>query len=129
MFPIPVGINWFKVGAAAFVLVAFLGMGLYIKYQGAKIETLTVKLETSEINNKQLNNTILAQNASIVESNKKYEEVQTQLTEANTLNKALVKEFKVIKDEIKKKPVPATCEASLQEMIETGKKIGKSWKR
>lgn len=129
MIPIPAGINWFKVGVAIAVVVAFLGMGLYIKYQGAKIETLSTKLETSEINNKRLNMTILSQNASIIASNKQHEEVQKQLNEANGLNKALVKEFKVIKDEIKKKPVPATCEAARQEMIQTGKVIGESWKK
>lgn len=118
-----------QLGIAAVAVAVIVAMGLYIKYQGAKIETLSTKLETSELNNKRLNMTILSQNASIIASNKQHEEVQKQLIEANGLNKALVKEFKVIKDEIKKKPVPATCDAARQEMIQTGKVIGESWKK
>lgn len=117
-----------KLAVAGVVLVLLTGMGLYIKYQSHKIDTLTTNLKTSEANNKILNTSILEQNKSIAVSNAKYEEVQKQLTEANGLNKALAKEFKVIKDELGKKPVPTTCEEAVSEMVQTSKKIGAKWK-
>lgn len=127
MLPIP-NINMIKIGIAIAAVVIIAGMGLYIKYQGAKLEAVSVKLQTSELNNKKLNDTIIAQNKAIIASNKKYEEVQKQLTEANGLNKALSKEFKALKQSITKKPVPQTCEEARQEMISVGKAIGKKWK-
>lgn len=127
MLPIP-SLSQIKIGVAIATLVIIAGMGLYIKYQAAKLEAVSVKLETSELNNKQLNNTITMQNEAIIASNKKYDQVQKQLTEANGLNKALSKEFKALKQSINKNPVPQTCEEARVEMISVGKAIGKKWK-
>ena len=122
-------INWFKIGFVVSILVSFLGMGLFIKHLETKVETLTTNLKTSEDNNKTLNDTIISQNTSILVANAKYEEVQKQITEANNLNKALTKEFKVIKTSLKDKPIPKTCEEATKEMVETGKKIGAKWQK
>lgn len=127
MLPIP-SFNQIKIGIAIAAVVVIAGMGLYIKYQSAKLEAVSVKLETSELNNKQLNATITAQNEAIIASNKKYEQVQKQLNEANGLNKAITKEFKILKQKLNKKPVPQSCEEARQEMISVGKAIGKKWK-
>jgi len=122
-------ITWIKIGAAALLVITISGMSIYIKMQSAKIETLDIKLKSSEAVNKKLNQTIIAQNESIAVSNAKYEEVQKLLDKASGMNAAIRKEFAGIKNEINKKPVPQTCEAANQELINTGKVLGEKWKK
>lgn len=130
---LPVSLNpyalYMKAAVIGLVLISLIGMGLYIKYQSGTIETLETKLSTSENNVKMLNAQIVGQNQSIAASNAKYEEVQQQLNAANSLNKTLANKFGELKDDLKNKPIPRTCEEANQEMIQHGKDLGKLWKR
>ena len=121
-------LTWIKIGAAALLVITISGMSIYIKMQSAKIETLDVKLKSSEAVNKKLNQTIIAQNESIAVSNAKYEEVQKLLDKAAGMNAAIRKEFDNVKKEINKKPIPQTCEEANAELINTGKVLGEKWK-
>lgn len=116
---------YIKIGLAILVVL----MGMYIKMLSSQISELETKLQTSEETNKTLNSTIESQNKSIIESNAKFETVQKQLTEANGLNKALTREFKGIKEDIKNRPIPKTCDEAVVEMVDTGRKVGKKWKK
>ena len=122
-------LTWIKIGAAALLVITISGMSIYIKMQSAKIETLDVKLKSSEAVNKKLNQTIIAQNESIAVSNAKYEEVQKLLDKASGMNAAIRKEFDNVKKEINKKPIPQTCEEANKELINTGKVLGEKWKK
>jgi len=121
-------LTWIKIGLAVLLFVTISGMSIYIKMQSAKIETLDVKLKSSEAVNKKLNQTIITQNESIAVSNAKYEEVQKLLDKAAGMNAAIRKEFDNVKKEINKKPIPQTCEEANAELINTGKVLGEKWK-
>lgn len=118
-----------KLIVVGITVAAFVGMGAYIKYQSGEIDNLSTKLELSERTVTTLNDSIIDQNASIQQSNAKYEEVQKQLNEANKQNKKLIDSFKTLKDGLGNKPVPQTCEEAKIEMLETGKELVKKWKK
>lgn len=123
------GLSWFKLGIIITLVIAFIGMGIGIKWQHNKINNLTVELSTEKKLTQELSGTIEKQNKSIIESNAKYEEVQKQLDKSMGINKEIRTEFRKFKNLLNKKPLPQTCEEANAEMVEVGKQLGKKWKR
>lgn len=120
---------WFKLAGVGLILIVLSGTFLYIQLQKSKIESLQSQLKSSETVNAILNDTIRQQNESINISNAKYEEVQKQLNASAKFNDTIRQEFKSLRKEINKNPVPATCEEANQEMINTGKVLSEKWKK
>lgn len=118
---------YIKIGIAVLLIVVIGGMTMHIKTLSAELETANTKLKVSEDNNTALNNTINQQNVSIRIANEKYTEVQTQLTEANGLNRALAQNVGKIKGDLGKKPLPQTCPDAMKELRDTAKKVGDVW--
>ena len=117
-----------KIGGIIAIVILVGGLYTYVNMQKSKIETLQIKLQVSEGNNKALNQTIIEQNNSINISNKKFDEVQKKLTKANIVNSTIRKQFVGVKKQLNSKPIPVSCEAAKKEMIETGKVLGATWK-
>lgn len=120
---------WFKLAGVGLILIALSGTYLYIQLQKSKIESLQSQLKSSETVNAILNEFIRQQNESINISNAKYEEVQKQLNASAKFNDTIRQEFKSLRKEINKNPVPTTCEEANQEMINTGKVLSEKWKK
>lgn len=120
---------YIKIGLAVLLVVVLGGMYMHINTLSAQLETANTKLKISEDNNTVLNNTIHEQNVSVRIANEKYQEVQTQLTEANGLNKALAQNVGKIKVNIGSKPLPQNCPDSMKELRDTAKKVGDVWAR
>jgi hypothetical protein len=118
-----------KIAVVVILIAVFAGMTWQIKYLSAKVGELEAQLTLSEDNNKILNDSIESQNISITESNKKYNDVQKKLYEANGKNQAINTQFKTIREKIVVQQVPATCEAARVEMITTSKEIVQKWKK
>lgn len=123
------GLSWIKLGIIIALAVAFIGMGIAIKWQHGKINNLTVELSTEKKLTQELSRTLEKQNKSIIESNAKYEEVQKQLDKSMGINKEIRTEFRRFKTLLNKKPIPQTCEEANLEMIEVGKQLGDKWQR
>lgn len=120
---------WFKIAGVGLILIALSGVSLYIQGQNSKIESLQSQLNASEAVNIILNETIRQQNESINIANAKYEEVQRQLNASAKFNDTIRQEFKTLRKELNKKPIPVTCEEVNQEMINTGKVLSEKWKK
>lgn len=120
---------WFKIAGVGLILIALSGVSLYIQGQNSKIESLQSQLNASEAVNIILNETIRQQNESINIANAKYEEVQRQLNASAKFNDTIRQEFKTLRKELNKKPIPVTCEEVNQEMITTGKVLSEKWKK
>ena len=120
---------WFKIVGIGLILIILSSTILYIQLQKSKIESLQSQLKSSETVNAILNDTIRQQNESINISNAKYEEVQKQLNASAKFNDTIRQEFKSLRKDLNKKPVPATCEEANQEMINTGKVLSEKWKK
>lgn len=120
---------WFKIAGVGIILIVLSGISLYIQGQNSKIESLQSQLNASEAVNIILNETIRQQNESINIANAKYEEVQRQLNASAKFNDTIRQEFKTLRKELNKKPIPVTCEEVNQEMINTGKVLSEKWKK
>lgn len=128
MIPLPLLANAKLIGAAVLaVVISIMAVTIYI--MSNRIETLNSSLAASEANNKVLNTTIENQNSKIIEANAKFEQVQKQLHIANGTNRKLAESFKELKGDINSRPLPKDCGAAISEMIDTGKKVQKTWKK